>query len=157
MASSALRNLPKTFCAHPGLRRVTLSWDMAVSFRDILWILAGEMGPPCCGRLLWEGWPAWQAAGRQALLPAVLGMIPSSERMCWHGVHCKPEIQEGSCSGETSWLGLSWPAGAAWHRWDRGRGEEGENASPALLDFTFDSDLGLASCLALWKDSQCPL
>lgn len=54
---------------------------------------------------------------------------------------------EGSCSGETSSLGSSWLAGAACHWWDRGRGEEGENASPTLLDFASDSDLGLARCL----------
>lgn len=56
MASSVLRNLPKTFCARLGLGRPTLSWNVAVSFRDILWVLAGEMGRLCCRRLLREGW-----------------------------------------------------------------------------------------------------
>lgn len=55
VAPSVLRNLPKIFCAHLGLQRMTLSWDVAVSFRDIFWVLAGKVGPACWGMLGWEG------------------------------------------------------------------------------------------------------
>lgn len=74
VASSVLRNLPKTLCAHPGLRRVTLSWDLAGTLGDIPWLL----GPPCPRRLLRGGWR--------------LAVVPRSGRMRWQWGGCKPEI-----------------------------------------------------------------
>lgn len=78
VASSVLRNLPKTLCAHSGLRRVTLSWDLAGTLKDIPWLLAGAVGPPCPRRLLGGGW--------------LLAVVPSSGRMRWQWGGCKLEI-----------------------------------------------------------------